>query len=229
MSVASLGTLNRNRGSVRRVFCAGFTLVEVMVVIGIVAIATAVALPDLTQWVSNNHIQSAASDFQQNLQWARAYALKSDQGVNVDVASQVYRGQSVCSWTISLYATPTVAIAGAPAMAPATAGAPPQFATTFPGVSCALPATALMPVTMLPDGTIATLPLASSVAGGAAAAAPTPANGLVSFASASNIAGHVEWLVKYYGAGELRSCVAAPTGAPVTNPPATTSAPCVLQ
>ena len=145
---------------------------------------------------------SAAAYFQQNLQWARAYALRSDQGVEVDVTSQIVQGQRTCAWSMALYQPPPqqpLAISSAPAM---TAN---EFAKRFPNVSCAVSALPAMPITMQPDGTI--------IVAAAGAGAPSPANGYVAFAANTNAVRYASWLVKYYGAGELRSCVPAAIGA----------------
>ncbi len=173
----------------------GFTIVELMVVIAIVAIATAVALPDMSTWLVNSRIQEAAGHFQQDVQWARAYALRTDQEVDVAVTAT---GAGGCSWSMTL-PTMNSAIQGAPAM---PAGI---FTTRYPGISCSAGATATFPLTLMPNGTIFAPP-----AGGGP---PAITDSYLSFAAISDTSKFATWLVKYYGAGELRSCVMAPLGA----------------
>ena len=173
-----------------------------MVVIAIAAIATAVALPDMSTWLVNSRIQEAAGDFQQNIQWARAYALRTDQEVDVALTAQ---GVGGCTWSMTLPTMNNRPIQSAPSM---TALA---FTKRYPGISCSAGATATFPLMLMPNGTI----LASPQGGGA----PTITNGYLSFAAVSDSAKYATWLVKYYGAGDLRSCVMAPLGA--QNPVAT--------
>jgi len=184
------------RGSWRS---GGFTIIEVMVVIAIVAIATAVAVPDMTSWVVNAHIRNAAGDFQGNMQWARAYALKTDQNVNMQLTSVNMGSQTVCTWFIAVATAPAVAIAGAPTMS-AT-----DFKDRYSNINCTLAPGTTLPLTFTPEGMI--------MAPQAVSGAPVVADSYLLFSAATNAAKFTSWLVKYYGAGELRSCVATPVTA----------------
>ena len=53
----------------------GFTLLELMVVIAILGITTAIAAPGLSTMIANNRISSGASDFVAALQFAKAEAV----------------------------------------------------------------------------------------------------------------------------------------------------------
>lgn len=53
----------------------GFTLVEMMIVIAIIGIATAMGLPSFSKWVLNTQIRNAAESVQNGLQRTRAEAV----------------------------------------------------------------------------------------------------------------------------------------------------------
>lgn len=179
---------------------AAFTIVEIMVVIAIVAIATMVAIPDFTSWIMNAHIEEAAGHIQEDLQWARGYALKSGQDVSVQinqVPSPVAGGGTVCTWSMTNTTQGTV-IAGAPVMTPQA------FSEQYPNISCrtVMGANPVQdPITMTPQGFIVYYQ-------GVSAQAMT--NGTIILADNTNPSRFSTWLVQYYGAGELRSCAAAP-------------------
>ncbi len=174
----------------------GFTLVELMVVIALIAIVTAVAVPDLSTWFVNAHIRDAAGVFQENLQWGRAYALKTDQQVDMNVTTL---GAAGCTWSFTL--SPSGGnVVGAPSMTALL------YKKRFRGISCSAGTGATFPLMLMPDGTV----MAPSPNGGTT---PVITNGYLSFADVSDTAKFATWLVKYYGAGELRSCMMAPLGA----------------
>lgn len=189
------GALRGSRMRGRRRCGHGFTLVELMVVIALIAIATAVAVPDLSTWFVNAHIRDAAGVFQENLQWGRAYALKTDQQVDMNVTTL---GAAGCTWSFTLSAGGGNVV-GAPSMTALL------YQKRFQGISCSAGTGATFPLMLMPDGTV----MAPSPNGGA----PTITNGYLSFADVSDTAKFATWLVKYYGAGELRSCMMAPLGA----------------
>ncbi|MHB1512026.1 MAG: pilus assembly FimT family protein [Acidiferrobacter sp.] len=176
----------------------GFTLVEVMVVIALIAIATAVAVPDLSTWFVNARTRDAAGLFQENLQWGRAYALKSDQQLDMNVTAL---GAAGCTWSFTL-APAGGSVVGAPLMTTLT------YKKRFGGISCSAGVGATFPLVLMPDGTV----MAPPPNGGA----PVITNGYLAFATVSDTAKFATWLVKYYGAGELRSCIMAPLGAQQT-------------
>lgn len=179
---------------------AAFTIIELMVVIAIVAIATMVAVPDFTSWIMNAHIEEAAGHLQEDLQWARGYALKSGQDVSVQinqVPSPVAGGGTVCMWSMTNTTQGTV-IAGAPVMTPKT------FSEQYPNIACrtVMGTNPVQdPITMTPQGFI--------VYYQGAASTQTMTNGTIILADNTNPSRFSTWLVQYYGAGELRSCAAA--------------------
>ena len=61
----------------------GFTALELLVVIGIVAILSAIAIPNFFGWMPAKRLQSAAGDVQSALQTARLAAVKGNICVTV--------------------------------------------------------------------------------------------------------------------------------------------------
>lgn len=59
----------------------GFTLLETMVVVSIITILALVAGPNLSTWLDNIRIRSAADALQEGLQAARAEAIKRNQNI----------------------------------------------------------------------------------------------------------------------------------------------------
>lgn len=59
----------------------GFTLIELMIVIAIIGLTTALAAPALRSWSANSQVQTAASSLATNLRMAQAEAVRSYQPV----------------------------------------------------------------------------------------------------------------------------------------------------
>ena len=64
---------------------AGFTLMELLLAIAVLAILTTLALPAFTQFIANNRLASEANEMVASFQFARSEALK--RGVQVQVCS----------------------------------------------------------------------------------------------------------------------------------------------
>ena len=66
---------------------AGFTLIELMIVITITAILTALAVPSFSVTLDNQRISGAAEAVLSDLRWARAEAIKRNKKVRVTFTS----------------------------------------------------------------------------------------------------------------------------------------------
>ena len=69
--------LNRNNG--------GFTLIELMVVVGILTIAVAVAVPEFVRWHVQSQLRQATSEIATQLTLARMAAMNRNRSVDVTV------------------------------------------------------------------------------------------------------------------------------------------------
>jgi type IV fimbrial biogenesis protein FimT len=72
---------------------SGFTMTELMVTIGVVAILASLAIPNFIAWLPNYRLQSGAEEIQSTLQLARFTAIKENASATVsfDIANESYR------------------------------------------------------------------------------------------------------------------------------------------
>lgn len=68
----------------------GATLIELAIVVSIIALLAAFALPSYGTWIQNNKIRAAAESIQNGLQKARLEAIKRNQGVWFSVNADSY-------------------------------------------------------------------------------------------------------------------------------------------
>ena len=164
----------------------GFTLIELMITIAVLAVILAIAIPYVEIWMVRARIQSAAGKLQQDINWAKGYAIRSGYPVNVSVQGG---GGNTCAWTIS--PTATGVLQNVPGMT-AT-----QYANQYQNTPC----------TVLTSGTFSVTPtgMVQNPTG-----TITSAN--VEFqAGGNNPAEYGYWLIQVGGAGDVRSCATAST------------------
>jgi type IV fimbrial biogenesis protein FimT len=68
----------------------GFTMVELMVVIGIIAILATIAVPNIISWLPNYRVKAAARDMVSNFQKARMEAVKTNTDVIITFTTGAY-------------------------------------------------------------------------------------------------------------------------------------------
>ena len=71
---------------------AGFTLVELMIVIAVIAILTAIAVPNIISWLPNYRAKAAARDLFSNMQKARMQAVKENGNIIIRFDASINPG-----------------------------------------------------------------------------------------------------------------------------------------
>lgn len=80
----------------RATSAAGFSLIELMVVITVLGILVVLAMPSYRQWILSSRIRSASESIQNGLRIARAQAVELDTGVRFELNSASNPGWVVC-------------------------------------------------------------------------------------------------------------------------------------
>jgi type IV fimbrial biogenesis protein FimT len=62
---------------------SGFTIMELMTTIGIIAILAAIAIPSMISWRSGTKLQGAVENLRGDLQWAKLMAVKENELITV--------------------------------------------------------------------------------------------------------------------------------------------------
>ncbi len=84
----------------RHSFLHGFTLIELMIGISILAILLAIGTPSLSLWIQNSRIRGAAESIQNGLLDARIEAVRRNTSIKFVLVSLV-DGETKASWTVS--------------------------------------------------------------------------------------------------------------------------------
>jgi prepilin-type N-terminal cleavage/methylation domain-containing protein len=94
-----MDTIKQHKTSKLLRYTSGFTLVELMVVIAILAIVGGVSFPYMENAFSNEHVESCAYKINDTLRWAREIAISED-------ALVTYTPNGNCAWGITVNGTP---------------------------------------------------------------------------------------------------------------------------
>lgn len=86
----------------------GFTLIEMLIVIAIIAIATTLGMPSYRAWVQNTQIYNAAQSVLNGLQKARAEAVKQNTNIEFILGANPLVAGSVPLWSIQAYGASAV-------------------------------------------------------------------------------------------------------------------------
>jgi type IV fimbrial biogenesis protein FimT len=79
---------------------AGFTLLELMIVIAIIAILSAIAVPNMIGWRERAKLQGAVLNLKGDLQWAKIRAIRANDLVTVVFDSSGYEIRDAADVTI---------------------------------------------------------------------------------------------------------------------------------
>ena len=85
---------------------AGFTLIELLIALAVIGILMAIGLPNISVWIQNTQLKTAAEGVVSGLQLARAEALRRNVSVRFSLVDSVSNGCAYSatgtSWVVSL-------------------------------------------------------------------------------------------------------------------------------
>nr|WP_320013433.1 GspH/FimT family protein [uncultured Desulfobacter sp.] len=71
----------------------GFTLLETIIVLGILSILVAVAIPNVISWLPNYRLKAAARELYSNMQKAKSEALKRNCSIGITFSTVIFPAQ----------------------------------------------------------------------------------------------------------------------------------------
>jgi type IV fimbrial biogenesis protein FimT len=138
----------------------GFTLIEAVVALAVMAVLMAVGIPTMSTWMQSRKAAAAASFYKEGLQLARAQAVTHNSASRLVLSDNAATGQM--DWQVDICfptpATPCNANSDGWSTKAAAAAADPDQAKGFRSVSRSadgLPATSAMMLTLAEDGAAA--------------------------------------------------------------------------
>lgn len=142
-----------NRGTLEmprtKASCNGFTLIELMVTIGIAAILGLLVVPNLVSMVDSGKTAVLVNKFPQDVAWARNQAVTTQQAVTMTL------GANTCTWSTSVGGTTN-------AEHSMTAQ---QLTATYPNVTCAINGASSQTLTFTNQGFVNMSPTITVTAG----------------------------------------------------------------
>ena len=136
---------------------AGFTLIEAVVALAIMAVLMAVGIPSLSGWLQARKAAAAASFYKEGFQLARAQAVTHNSASRLVLAENATSGQM--DWQVDICfptpSTPCNENSGSWSTTGAAAGADPDQAHGFRSVvrsADGLPATTTLMLSLAPSG-----------------------------------------------------------------------------
>lgn len=69
---------------------SGFSLIELIIILGMISVVSAIAFPSFMKWLPNYRLKAAVRDLYSNMQKARMEAVKTNQNVLIEFFVGVY-------------------------------------------------------------------------------------------------------------------------------------------
>ncbi len=85
----------------------GFTMIEVMIVIGIMAILAGIAIPGFSAWIPDYRLKSAVQDLYSNMQLAKMEAVKANNNRSISFGAGSYTKADGTTVILSEYGSGT--------------------------------------------------------------------------------------------------------------------------
>jgi len=142
----------------------GFTLVETMMVVALIAIVTAIAIPAWQSMKRNSDLKSAAYEIMSSVQWAKSEAARRNACVGINfIPAACPTGQSNCYELFGDDNCNRVVDGAEQNLRAGSLGSKARMTTTFPNNAIAItPRSLLRTGGVLPNGHVSLRPLSGS-------------------------------------------------------------------